>query len=266
MKTVLVTGASSGFGNSIATLLAKNGYRVFGTSRNPSKAKIENVEMLELNVDSDESVDACARTLLERTGGTIDVLVNNAGYVQMGGIEETPMDEARAQLETNLWGYVRMAKAVLPAMRRQKSGKIINVGSLAGYFPVPFQGYYAISKFALEGFSEALRQEVRSLGIYVSIVEPGFFRTNIGAASKDTTNKIQEYDEMRKRAYSALDERGGGGQDPMHVAKLVLKIIETNKPRLHYAVGSEKSALFLRRLLPQSLIENQIRKMFRVDG
>jgi NADP-dependent 3-hydroxy acid dehydrogenase YdfG len=174
-KIVLITGASSVFGKVTANLLQEKGFRVFGTSRKPTP---ENFEMLLLDVNSDDSVKSCVTSLLERTGGKIDVLMNNAGF-QMGGIEEVSSEEAKLQLETNLWGYVRMAKGVLPVMRQQKSGRIINIGSLGGIVPVPFMGYYSISKFALEAFAEALRQEVRSLGIWVYIVEPAFFKTDI---------------------------------------------------------------------------------------
>ena len=265
-RVVLISGASSGFGLATATLLQERGYTVFGTSRNPSKTNPGKFEMLPLDVNSDESVNNCIRLVLEKTSGKIDVLVNNAGFVLTGGIEETKLEEAKMQLETNFWGYVRMIKAVLPTMRKQRNGRIINFGSLAGFFPVPFQGYYATSKFALEGFSEVLRQEVKSLGIWVSIVEPGFFKTNISNAARDTTNKIQDYDGMRQRAYAALKKQDESGQDPILVAKEVAKIIETRTPKLHYPVGRQKNAFVLKRILPQFMIENQVRKMFDVDG
>jgi short-subunit dehydrogenase len=267
LKVVLITGASSGFGLATATLLQENGYRVFGTSRNPSKATSPvKFEMLALDVNSDDSVNACVKSLLEKSGGKIDVLVNNAGFALSGGIEETKLEEAKLQLETNFWGYVRMAKAVLPTMRKQRSGRIINIGSLAGFVPVPFMGYYAISKFALEGFSEALRQELKSLGVSVSIVEPTFFKTNIGTATKNTTSKVQDYDGMRERVYAALRKHAKEGGDPILVAKLVMKIIETEKPKLHYPVGREKYVLTLKKILPQSMFENQVRKNFNIDG
>jgi short-subunit dehydrogenase len=267
LKVVLITGASSGFGLATATLLQENGYAVFGTSRNPSKTTSPaKFEMLTLDVNSDNSVNACVKSLLEKSGEKIDVLVNNAGFVLTGGIEEMKLEEAKLQLETNFWGYVRLVKAVLPAMRKQRSGRIINIGSFAGFVPVPFMGYYAISKFALEAFSEALRQELKSLGVWVSIVEPNFFKTNISNAARSTTNKIQDYDGMRERVFAALRKHEKMGEDPILVAKLVMKIIETEKPKLHYPVGRQKYLLTLKKILPQSMVENQVRKSFNVDG
>jgi short-subunit dehydrogenase len=267
LKVVLITGASSGFGLATATLLQEKGYRVFGTSRNPSKTTSPiKFEMLASDVNSDDSVNACVKSLLEKSGGKIDVLVNNAGFALTGGIEETKLEEAKLQLETNFWGYVRMAKAVLPTMRKQRSGRIINIGSMAGFVPVPFMGYYAISKFALEGFSEALRQELKSLGVSVSIVEPTFFKTNIDNAARLTTNKIPDYDGMRERVYAALRKHAKEGGDPILVAKLVIKIIEAEKPKLHYPVGRRKYVLTLKKILPQSMFENQVRKNFNIDG
>jgi short-subunit dehydrogenase len=271
-RVVLITGASSGFGLATATLLQEGGCSVFGTSRNPSKTTIPSkFEMLALDVNSDDSVDACVKSLLEKSGGKIDVLVNNAGFVLRGGIEETKLEEARLQLETDFWGCVRMVKAVLPAMRKQGSGKIINIGSLGGVISQPFMGYYSISKFALEGFSEVLRQEVKSLGVWVSIVEPGFFKTNISNAANYTTSKIQDYDGMRERVYAALKRHDDAGQNPILVAKLIMKIIGTEKPKLHYPVGgagrySAGSMLFLKKIVPQSTVESQVRKMCDVDG
>ena len=267
-KVVLITGASSGFGLATATLLQEKGYSVFGTSRNPSKTKGSSAkfEMLALDVNSDDSVNACVKSLFEKSGGKIDVLVNNAGFGLAGGIEETKLEEAKLQLETNFWGYVRMVKAVLPTMRKQRSGKIINIGSFAGFLPVPFNGYYTASKFALEGLSEALRQELKSLGVSVSIIEPSFFKTNILNAIKETTNKIQDYDGMRERVYAAMRKRVEEGENPILVAKLVMKIIETEKPKLHYPVGKGKYILTLRKILPQSMFENQLRKNLNVDG
>ncbi len=271
-KIVLITGASSGFGLATATLLQEEGYNVFGTSRNPSKTTSPSkFEMLALDVNSDDSVNACVKSLLEKSGGKIDVLVNNAGFSLHGGIEETKLEEARLAFETDFWGCVRMVKAVLPAMRRQRSGRIINIGSFAGIVPLPFMGYYSIPKVALEWFSEVLRQEVKSLGVWASIVEPSFFKTNIYNAARRTTNTIQDYDGMRERVSTAFGNIAKAAGDPILVAKLVMKIIETEKPKLHYPVGSVGrysvgSFLVLKKILPQSVIENQVRKMLDVDG
>ncbi len=269
-KVILITGTSSGIGKVTASLLAKRegSHRIFGTSRDPSKISEQlppNIEMLKLDVDSDESVEACVMKLLERTGGRIDVLINNAGFVLLGGIEETPLDEARRQLETNLFGAIGMTKAVLPTMRKQRSGQIINIGSIAGHIAVPFQGYYAIAKFAMEGFSEALRHETKSLGIRVSIVKPGFFRTNIGKSSKRSSIRIEDYSEMRSRSFTALKKREENSEDPIKVAETIVKIIKSDKPKLHYPVGRDKSGLLFKRILPESTFEGQVRRIFKLD-
>ena len=177
-KVVLITGASSGFGKSAAALLADAGYRVCGTSRKPQGPIDGKVQMFAMDVDSNASVEACVGAVMGKEG-RIDVLVNNAGTALTGGAEETSVEEVKAHFETNFFGPVRVTKAVLPSMRSQKSGRIINVSSVAAKLPVPFEGYYAAGKAALLAYSEALRHEVKSLGISVSVIEPGFFRTNL---------------------------------------------------------------------------------------
>ena len=172
-KVVLVTGASSGFGKETGRLLHSRGFRVFGTSRRPRSDGAEGFEILPLDVDSDTSVSACVSAVTAKAGA-IDVLVNNAGYALTGGIEETSVAEAKAHLETNFFGVVRMVKAILPSMRRRKSGQIINIGSIAGSIPVPFEGYYAAAKAAVIAYTEALRHEVKNFHIRVSVFEPGF--------------------------------------------------------------------------------------------
>src|SRR5262245_42134787 len=176
-KVVLITGASSGVGQSTARLLSQSGYRVFGTSRNPAAAKaIPDVQMFALDVRSDASVSACV-TAVANQAGRIDVLVNNADYEMAGALEETSLEETKAQFETNFFGVVRIVQAVLPSMRRQKEGRIINVSSLSGVSSIPFMGIYSASKFALEGYTEALRMELRPFNIHVSLTEAGFLKT-----------------------------------------------------------------------------------------
>ncbi len=267
-KVVLVTGASSGFGMATSKLLARRGYRVYGTSRNPSKVndQMSGLKILPLDVDFDQSVGACVGALLRDTGGRLDVLVNNAGYVSVGAIEETSIEEAKMQLETNLFGVARMVRAVLPTMRSQRGGQIINIGSLAGSIAAPFQGFYAVSKFAMEGYTEALRHETRGLGIKVSVVEPGFFRTNLAKSAKSAALKIDDYDRARGNAQKEIQRREARGQDPVMVAETVLRIIETEKPRLHYAVGRDRIGLLFKRLLPQSTFEGGVRRVFKLDA
>jgi short-subunit dehydrogenase len=175
-------------------------------------------------------------------------------------------EDTLKQLETNLFGVMRVTKAVLPTMRIQRSGRIVNIGSLAGHIAVPFQGMYATAKFALEGYTEQLRQETKSLRIHVSIVEPGFFKTNIGNSPLFASQEISDYKAEKSRAISTLRELGEKGADPIIVAKLILKILREEKPKLHYGVGKEKSGLLFKRLLPQSMLEGQVRRLFKIDA
>jgi short-subunit dehydrogenase len=186
--------------------------------------------------------------------------------VSSGAIEETSIEEAKMQLETNLFGAARMVRAVLPTMRKQRSGQIINIGSMAGIVAVPFQGFYATSKFALEGYTEALRHETKSLGIKVSIVEPGFFRTNLPSSRRVAGEIINDYDQPRKNVLSEVRRREERAEDPRLVAELVLRIIESDKPRLHYAVGKDKGSILFKRVLPQSTFEGQFRRVFKLDS
>src|SRR6266581_7937833 len=202
-QTVLVTGASSGIGQATAQLLAQQGYNVFGTARKPAAAMSNGVTMVALDVRSDDSVRACVDRVLTQAGG-IDVLINNAGYSLMGAAEETSVTEAKAQLETNFFGVVRMVNAVLPAMRKARRGKVINIGSLAGITAIPFGAFYTASKFAVEGYMEALWHELRPLGIHVTLIEPGFVRTPIGERTQVAAAPLAPYDGVRQRATGAL--------------------------------------------------------------
>src|SRR5438445_6880771 len=192
-QTILVTGASSGIGQATARLLAERGFTVFGTARKPESAQSQGVTMVALDVRSDDSVRACVEQVVAKAG-RLDVLVNNAGYTVTGAAEETSIDEAKAQLETNFFGAVRMVNAVLPAMRKAGAGKIINIGSLAGITAIPFSAFYTASKFAIDGYSEALWHEVRPFGIHVTVLEPGFIHTKIGETPQTAARQLATYD------------------------------------------------------------------------
>jgi len=266
-KVVLITGASSGVGQATARLLAEKCYQVFGTSRNPDSAQsIPGVEMLALDVRSDDSVTACVKAAVD-AAGRIDVLVNNAGYELAGALEEISLDEARAQFETNFFGVIKMVKAVLPLMRQHKQGQIINIASFAGISAVPFMGIYSASKFALEGFTEALRMEVSPFNIHVSLAEPAFLKTAMTDHRQAATAPLEEYDPWRQRAFNAFRDLEQKAPGPESVAKAILKIIERRKPRLHYLIGAQAKILSrMQRYLPASGFEWGKRSTFKLDG
>lgn len=264
-RVALVTGASSGFGKAFATTLAKNGFRVFGTSRKLEGPGSDGFTMLQLDVTSDESVATCVGNVLE-AAGKLDLLVNNAGFVLAGAIEETSVEEAKAQFETNFFGVVRMTRAVLPVMRRHRSGQIINIGSVGGMLASPFEGLYIATKFALEGYTESLRLEVKGLGIKVSIIEPGFFKTGFFNAEVRVKDKISDYDTSRNNASAVREaEHRGKAQDPALVANLLLKVANSTSPRIRYLIGREKGAVRLKSVVPEGLYESFTRKHWRLD-
>lgn len=266
-KVVLITGASSGNGQATARLLSQKGYKVFGTSRNPSSAEpIPNVEMLVLDVRDDPSVIACVKTVSDRVG-RLDVLVNNAGYELAGALEELSIDEAKAQFETNFFGIVRMVKAILPLMRQQKGGQIINISSLAGLTPIPFMGIYSASKFAVEGYTEALRLEVKPFNIHVSQIEAGFLKTPMMNNRQMATERIGAYEPWQQRAFGAIREYEEKGPGPELIAETVLKIITSNTSRLRYVIGQQAKLISrLKRFLPEGVFEKGARRTFRLDA
>lgn len=265
LKTVLITGASSGFGKATAELLAEKGYRVFGTSRQGGIGA-DGIEMLPLDVRDSASVQACVEAVLAKTG-RIDILINNAGYELSGALEETAVEEAKAQFETNFFGVLRMTNAVLPVMREQREGRIINIGSLAGLVAVPFHGMYSASKYALEGYSEALRQEVKPFNIHVSLIEPGFSSTNLARAAMQSKQLIKEYAPMRERIFPVFKESISSGQPPEAVARIILSAIKKESPRLRYRVGSDSVWLpRLKMAAGEAQFEAGVRRKFHLDG
>jgi NAD(P)-dependent dehydrogenase (short-subunit alcohol dehydrogenase family) len=262
-KVALITGTSSGIGRATAALLAKSGYRVFGAVRNiPSGEPIPNVDFLQLDVRHDESAKEAVRSLLSRAG-RIDALVNNAGYTLIGSLEETSIEEAKQVFETNFFGVLRMTQAVLPVMRGQGYGRIANISSVVGFLPAPYQGIYAASKHALEGYSESLDHEVRQFGIRVSVIEPGFTRTNIGQNSQVAGRPLDAYASERTRVLEAIRENTANGENPVTVASVVLEALTARSPRPRYPVGREAKFLNrLRKLIPSKLFDKNLRKQF----
>ncbi len=265
-KIVLITGASTGLGRATALLLVEKGHTVFGTSRHPAAADSHHFPLLELDVRSDDSVAGCLKSVMD-AARRIDVLINNAGYELAGGLEETSLTEAEAQFATNFFGVARMTRAVLPIMRAQGFGRIITVGSLAGLIGVPFHGYYSASKHALEGYTEALRHEVSAFNIKVSIVEPGFMKTNLAGAAHMAAAPITDYSFIRRQALHFFEKSLASGEDPLHAAGIISAVIADENPPLHYRVGRMSKWLpRLKHFLPQRVYEAGLNRTFGLDA
>lgn len=267
MLIILVTGASSGIGRACATHLLRQGHRVYGTSRHVSSAQDDGLLMLPMDVDDDASVQAGVAQVLSREG-RLDVVINSAGYGLAGSVEDTSLEEAKAQFETNLFGVVRVCRAVLPAMRAQKSGHILIIGSLAGRVGLPFQGLYSASKFALEGLAEALRYEVRPFGIHVSLVEPGDVATAFTRHRHCARRALADsaYAERFTSALEVIEADERQGAHPDQVARLVAKIIASPTPRLRYTAGPmlQRLMVALKRFIPYRLFEWGLARYYRV--
>jgi NAD(P)-dependent dehydrogenase (short-subunit alcohol dehydrogenase family) len=264
-RVVMVTGASSGFGYAIAKSLAAKGHRVFGTARVPGAGSSEGITSLMLDVTQDESVVSCIAAVIG-AAGRIDAVINNAGIGIAGAIEDTTTAEAQSQFETNFFGTHRVCRAVLPHLRAQRGGVIINMSSLAGRIPVPFQGFYSATKFAIEAYTEALRMEVRPFGISVSMIEPGDFATSFTANRRMTAESIPASpyyaSSMRAIATMARDEQANRDLSP--VIRAVERILECRRPALRYPRANAVQRTFnaLRPFLPQSLAEFLIRDAY----
>src|SRR6058998_503399 len=220
-KIALVTGASSGIGEATAERLAKAGYKVYGTSRRGAEAGKRPFEMLPLDVTSDQSVEAAVSEVMRRDG-RIDLLVNNAGFgVAPAGAEESSIDQAKAIFETNFFGLIRMTRAVVPHMRRQGNGRIINIGSVLGFLPMPYGALYAATKHALEGYSESLDHELRTRGIRVSVIEPANTNTKFDANLLQPDAKLDEYREVRAALAKQMESLVESGEKPSIVAETV---------------------------------------------
>src|SRR6185503_18619093 len=210
----LVTGASSGIGEATAKRLALAGYKVYGTSRRGAAPGRRSFEMLPLDVTSDESVEA-AVTKVIRLDGRIDLLVNNAGFsIAPAGAEESSIEQARSIFDTNFFGLVRMTRVVVPHMRHQGRGRIINIGSVLGFLPAPYMALYAASKHAVEGYSESLDHELRTRGIRVSVIEPAYTKTQFDANLLGPDSKLDEYREARAALGEVLKEVMATGDEP----------------------------------------------------
>lgn len=266
-RVALVTGASSGIGEATAERLAKAGYKVYGTSRRGGQAGKRAFEMLSLDVTSDESVEAAIQEVM-RVNGRIDVLVNNAGFsVAPAAAGESSMDQARSIFETNFFGLVRMTRAVLPQMRKQGSGRIINIGSVLGFLPAPYMALYSATKHAVEGYSESIDHELRTRGIRVSVIEPAYTKTQFEANTLEPDSQLDEYREIRAALRKVMTEAVAIGDAPSVVADVVLQAALADRPKLRYTAGPLAGRLaFLRRFAPAGLVDGGVRKSLKLDA
>jgi NAD(P)-dependent dehydrogenase (short-subunit alcohol dehydrogenase family) len=277
VKTVLIVGASSGIGRTCALHLARCGHRVFGTTRQPTSdveatlrqelASSDRLEIVTMDVDEAASVSAGVREVEERAG-RIDAVVNCAGFGIGGSIEDTDDDEAKAIFETNLFGTLRVCRAVLPIMRRQGSGTIINISSIGGRIAGPFVGLYSATKFAVEGLSESLRMEVHRFGVRVVLVEPGDFATGFTDSRRPVrgASENETYADAYRSALAVVEKDERGGASPEAVGRLVGRILSARSPRVRYTVGPvfQRVAVRLKSILPSKLFSWGLRKYYHV--
>lgn len=260
-KIALVTGASSGIGAATAQLLAQSGYTVYGSSRAGKKIKGQNFSPIKLDVNSDVSIHEAIMHIIG-LHGRIDLLVNNAGIgVVPAAAEESSIFQAQAIFDTNFFGLVRMVQAVVPHMRKQKSGRIINIGSVLGFLPMPYMALYVATKHAVAGYSESLDHELRTWGIRVSVVEPAYTKTNFDANGLQPDAMLDEYQSVRLATQQLMQKMVENGDSPLVVAKTILKIVNEPQPKLRYTAGKKAAQLkLLRRYAPAALLDKGLRK------
>lgn len=264
-KIVLITGGSSGIGKAIGEYLQTRGYKVYGTSRNPKNYK-SSFALLPLDVTSSESIQNCVTQLLV-IEKTIDVLINNAGVGITGPIEETPISEIKNAFGTNLYGPIEMTNAVLPAMRNQGNGHIINITSIAGYMGLPYRGIYSATKAALEITTEAYRMELKQFNVKMTNVAPGDFATNI-AAGRYHAPIVQDspYKEAYGNTLKTMDAHVDAGKDPIKMAEVIFNILQNPSPKVRYKVGAfiQKFSIVLKAILPSKMYEAMLMKHYEL--
>lgn len=265
-KVVFITGASSGIGNAIGEFLLVKGYKVYGTSRNPENVKQSSIELVALDVRNVASIRTAIQTVLDKEG-KIDVLINNAGVGITGPLEEIPLEEIKNNFETNLFGPIEVMKAVLPSMRQQRVGLIINITSIAGYMGLPFRSVYSASKGALELITEGIRMEVKPFGIHIVNVAPGDFATNIAAGRYHAPLvKGSAYEKTYGTTLEMMNEHVDAGSNPNQMAEAIFKVIESQNPKVHYKVGAfmQKFSIVLKRILPDTVYEKLLMNHYKL--
>jgi short-subunit dehydrogenase len=265
-KVVLITGGSSGIGKSMGEFLTQKGCIVYGTSRNPENYPDSKFSLLALDVKDVKTIEKTVSTIIEKEG-KIDVVINNAGAGITGPVEETPEAEIKANFETNFYGPINVIKAVLPQMRVQNSGLIINITSIAGYMGLPYRAIYSAGKGALELVTEALRMELKDFNIKMTTVAPGDFATNI-AEGRYHAPILEEspYKRPYDNTLKMMDAHVDAGSDPQQMAKAIFKIISTKNPKVHYKVGAfiQKFSIFLKHILPDKVYERLLLSHYKL--
>ena len=262
----IVTGASGGIGEASARALQAAGYRVFGTYRRPPATRSPGIEYLACDVTSDESVQTAVGQVLAKAG-RIDLLVNNAGVGLVAAAEESSLEQAKSLFDVNLFGVFRMTKAVLPTMRRQGSGRIVNISSVMGLIPAPFMALYGASKHALEGYSESLDHEIRATGVRVVLVEPAYTRTSFEGNVYQADQQLDVYQSARTNAEGVLRDEMKTADTPELVANAVVKAATETNPNRRYAAGRmARQVSLLRRFVPASAFDKSLRKQMRLPA
>lgn len=265
-QVVLITGGSSGIGKSIGTFLNEKGYKVYGTSRNPQNYPDSAFPILALDVKDGETINATVQQIIVKEG-RLDVVINNAGAGITGPIEEIPDAEIKNNFETNFFGPLNVIKAVLPQMRKQNSGLIINITSIAGYMGLPYRGVYSASKGALELITEAYRMELKDFNIKMTNVAPGDFATNI-AAGRYHAPLLDDspYHKTYKSTLDLMNAHVDHGSNPNMMAEAVYKIMKTDNPKVHYKVGAfmQKFSIVLKRILPDTVYEKLLMNHYKL--
>jgi NAD(P)-dependent dehydrogenase (short-subunit alcohol dehydrogenase family) len=262
----IVTGASGGIGEATARALQAAGYRVFGTYRRPPATRLAEVEYLACDVTSDEAVQTAVGQVLAKAG-RIDLLVNNAGVGLIAGAEESSLEQAKSLFDVNLFGVFRLTKAVLPTMRRQGSGRIVNISSVMGLIPAPFMALYAASKHALEGYSESLDHEIRATGVRVVLVEPAYTRTSFEGNVYQADQQLDVYQSARANAEGVMRDEMKTADTPELVANAVVKAATEVNPNRRYAAGRmARQVSLLRRFVPASAFDKSLRKQMRLPA
>lgn len=265
-KVVFITGASSGIGKSIGEYLHQKGYIVYGTSRNPENYPNSTINLLPLDVRNPESIKNAIASILTKEN-TIDFVINNAGVGITGPLEEIPAHEIKNNFETNLFGPIEVMKAVLPQMRIQGFGTIINITSIAGYMGLPYRSVYSASKGALELITEALRMEVKSFGIQITNVAPGDFATNIAAGRYHAPIVLgSAYEKTYGKVLQEMNSHVDSGSNPNQMAEAIYRIMQNPKPKIHYKVGAfmQKFSIVLKRILPDRVYEKMLMNHYKL--